>query len=225
MTDRYSRGISVPDAKLLVDYALNSSFQAYHVRSDRAGDNICIFGFSRGAFTARALAGMLQKVGLLPQCNLEQLPFAYAMYQKDDEAGRTLSSQFKETFSICVRVKFLGVWYVIRPTDQSSISFASSHRDTVDSTGLFPKHLPLSGSNTAIDFFRHALALDERRVKFIPSFWTGETPTAKQLNSGEEIERVEEVFFAGAHCGKLPFSPLQSVRYLRISFQMSGVDL
>ena len=44
---------------------------------DTQGDKICLFGFSRGAYTARALAGMLQKVGLLPMCNDAQLPFAY----------------------------------------------------------------------------------------------------------------------------------------------------
>ena len=44
-----------------------------------ANDKICIFGFSRGAYTARALAGMIHKVGLLPRCNHQQVPFAYAM--------------------------------------------------------------------------------------------------------------------------------------------------
>ena len=61
---------------------------------------------------------MLQKVGLLPQSNIEQLPFAYSMYARDDEEGLKLSMQFKRTFSIDVKVKFLGVWYVIRPIDQ-----------------------------------------------------------------------------------------------------------
>ncbi|KAF9645435.1 hypothetical protein BDM02DRAFT_3101283 [Thelephora ganbajun] len=184
----------------------------------RVGDQICIFGFSRGAFTARALAGMLQKVGLLPPCNLEQLPFAYAMYARDDEDGLKLSMQFKRTFSVDVRIKFLGVW------------------DTVQSVGLIPKHLPFSGSNNAILYFRHALALDERRVKFFPSFCTGGKPKQERTDtqvsehskatsdsSHHKIERrqrsgksyeyelhvnamtgpetnVEEVFFAGAHC-------------------------
>jgi hypothetical protein len=65
---------------------------------------------------------MLQKVGLLPQFNIEQLPFAYAMYARDDEEGLKLSMQFKRTFSIDVKVQFLGVWYVIAPIDQSPAS-------------------------------------------------------------------------------------------------------
>jgi hypothetical protein len=188
--------------------------QNYHV-----GDQICIFGFSRGAFTARALAGMLQKVGLLPQSNIEQLSFAYAMYARDDEDGLKLSMQFKRTFSIDVKIQFLGVW------------------DTVQSVGLVPKHLPFSGSNNAIVHFRHALSLDEHRVKFIPFFCTGkpkrdatdskasQPDDAASQNHRHKVERrqhsegsqaeeyenhvnaltgpdsdVEEVFFAGAHC-------------------------
>lgn len=94
------------------------NWEAHSTQSDHAGDQICIFGFSRGAFTARALAGMLQKVGLLPPCNTEQLPFAYSMYARDDEEGLKLSMQFKRTFSADVKIHFLGVWYVTRPIVQ-----------------------------------------------------------------------------------------------------------
>ena len=122
MADRYSRGIQVPDAQLLVDCPFDSfSPEAYRAQPDQVGDKICIFGFSRGAYTARALAGMLQKVGLLPSSKGDKLQSAYAMYERDDEEGRKLSAQFKQT-SIDVRVKFLGVWYVIRPPDLLPIS-------------------------------------------------------------------------------------------------------
>ena len=56
-------------------------------RLDKEGDKICIFGFSRGAYTARALAGMIHKVGLLPEGNEQQVPFAYRMFMQDDEKG------------------------------------------------------------------------------------------------------------------------------------------
>ena len=49
------------------------------------GDRISIFGFSRGAYTARALAGMLHKVGLLTPGNEEQIPFAYKMFARMDK--------------------------------------------------------------------------------------------------------------------------------------------
>lgn len=73
------------------------------------GDRICIFGFSRGAYTARALAGMLHCVGLLPRGNDEQVPFAYRIYKK--KGG--LAKKFKDTFCKSVDIEFLGVWSVL----------------------------------------------------------------------------------------------------------------
>ncbi|KAG8903116.1 hypothetical protein FRC01_009325, partial [Tulasnella sp. 417] len=120
------------------------------------GDRICLFGFSRGAYTARCLAGMLNKIGLLTPSNEEHIPFAYKHYidtsdkskDNDDSAQR-----FKETFSMSVKIDFVGVW------------------DTVASCGLFGRHLPFTASNQIIRTFRHALALDERRGKFKPNQW------------------------------------------------------
>ena len=55
---------------------------------------------------------MLQKIGLLPPSKFNQLNSAYDMYEKDDDEGRNASAQFKKT-CIDVKVKFLGVWYVM----------------------------------------------------------------------------------------------------------------
>ena len=123
------------------------------MRNYQAGDKICLFGFSRGAYTARALAGMIHKVGLLPVDNEQQIPFAYHMYCQDDEEGWRMSRAFKKAFSINVDIEFIGVW------------------DTVDSVGLVPRRLPFTKSSDNIKFFRHALSLDERRVRFKPSHW------------------------------------------------------
>jgi len=120
----------------------------------RAGDKICLFGFSRGAYTARALAGMLDKVGLLPKGNIQQVHFAYKAYTRTDKEGTRLAAGFKETFSQDVKVDFLGVW------------------DTVQSTGvLVSRSLPFTDSNTSIRIFRHALSLDERRARFRPKLY------------------------------------------------------
>ncbi|KAK0435300.1 hypothetical protein EV421DRAFT_1740357 [Armillaria borealis] len=127
----------------------------------RAGDRICIFGFSRGAYTARSLAGMIHKVGLLTPDNRQQVPFAYKMYTRTDEIGWCQSTAFKEAFCIDVPIEFVGVW------------------DTVDSVGLVPKRLPFTASNTIIRTFRHALSLDEHRAKFKANLWN--VPTTKDL--------------------------------------------
>jgi uncharacterized protein (DUF2235 family) len=111
-------------------------------------------GFSRGAYTARALAGFLYKAGLLPRGNQAQVPFAYKLYKREDEEGVKLCAGFKQTYCQDVKIEFLGVW------------------DTVASVGVFIKRtLPFTNSNRSIKTFRHALALDERRTKFQPNYY------------------------------------------------------
>ncbi|KAI6159255.1 hypothetical protein EDD17DRAFT_1613144 [Pisolithus thermaeus] len=144
-----------------------------------AGDKICLFGFSRGAYTARALAGMLHKVGLLPRDNHQQVPFAYKMYSKDDQEGWEQSTAFKKAFSIDVDVEFVGVW------------------DTVNSVGIIPRRLPFTRANNKIRFFRHALALDEHRVRFMPNFYNRSTDADKKLGvqKGEMPRSVKKFNF------------------------------
>ncbi|KZP18959.1 hypothetical protein FIBSPDRAFT_1045889 [Athelia psychrophila] len=129
----------------------------------REGDKICIFGFSRGAYTARALAGMLYKIGLLGKDNPEQVPFAYKLYKRTDKTGIQLSAGFKQTFCQNVNVEFLGVW------------------ETVSSVGvIMGKTLPFTNSNTSIKTFRQALALDEHRAKFLPNLYHRPAPNPSQ---------------------------------------------
>ncbi|KAG6904771.1 hypothetical protein DXG01_007302, partial [Tephrocybe rancida] len=134
------------------------------------GNKICIFrsslssispiltsarvqGSPAGVYTARSLAGMLHKVGLLPADNHQQVPFTYKMYTRADDIGWEQSNTFKLAFSSPVAIEFFGVW------------------DTVNSVGIFPKRLPFTTSNTIVRTFRHAIALDERRAKFKPNLW------------------------------------------------------
>ena len=105
------------------------------------GDRICIFGFSRGAYTARCLAGMIHKVGLLPPRNLQQIAFAYEFYKNDTEEGWNQAQDFKATFCTDVYTHFLGCF------------------DSVASVGFIPRRLPLSTTPTNKPrYFRHAMA-------------------------------------------------------------------
>ena len=74
------------------------------------------------------------------------------------------------------------------------LTFTSPCRDTVQSIGWVSKHLPFCGSNNAITHFRHALALDERRVKFIPSFYAGGKAERERADSkvSEDSESINE---------------------------------
>lgn len=67
-------------------------------------------GFSRGAYTARALAGMLHKIGLLPSDNQEQVTFAYKLYARTDPIGVELAKGFKKSFCTDVSINFVGLW-------------------------------------------------------------------------------------------------------------------
>jgi len=128
----------------------------------RQGDKICLFGFSRGAYIARALAGFLNKIGLLLKDNEEQVAFAYKLYKRTDTRGVKLASNFKKTFCRDVKIEFVGVW------------------DTVASVGILNgRTLPFTTSNDAIKTFRHALSLDERRVKFRPNMWHRPSPVTR----------------------------------------------
>ncbi|KAJ7785468.1 hypothetical protein B0H14DRAFT_3584296 [Mycena olivaceomarginata] len=176
-----------------------------------ANDRICIFGFSRGAYTARSLAGMIHKVGLLPADNHQQIPFAYKMYSNETDAGWVQSNAFKKAFSIDVDIEFVGVW------------------DTVNSVGLIPRRLPFTTSNTIVRTFRHAVSLDERRAKFKPNLWNRPNEKEQTLSisdqkaphpkpahhakkmSQHQLEQkyardrsqptdIDEVWFTGCHC-------------------------
>ncbi|KAH9178543.1 hypothetical protein EDB89DRAFT_954272 [Lactarius sanguifluus] len=150
------------------------------MRNYNAGDRVCLFGFSRGAYTARALAGMLHKVGLLSKDNTEQIPFAYQLYASDHPDDLDLVEGFKKTFCRNVPIDFVGVW------------------DTVASTGIIlSKTLPFAEVNTTIRVFRQALALDERRVKFIANYYHRDSETniaaASDLDPSSKEEQVSDV--------------------------------
>ena len=153
------------------------------------GDKIFMFGFSRGAFTARFLARMIATVGLLSKGNEELIPFAYRTYQEYETGGRFKSVQeaqdymtsFKTTF--CrhhARVHFLGLF------------------DTVSSVGYFDapfskkQYLP-SVLETA-SHVRHAVAIDERRCKFKAALLQQDS-----AHADSKTEDIKEVFFPGNH--------------------------
>ena len=156
------------------DAALGSSFDEhvlggykFLMRYYDPGDDIYFFGFSRGSYTARFLAEMLDFVGLLQPGNEELIRFAwktFAKWQKrkdftkeDKEEKHRLFAfmkAFRETFSRPVsRIKFMGLF------------------DTVNSVPMFENawmersKFPYTARTTA-RVIRHAVSIDERRAKF-----------------------------------------------------------
>ena len=153
-----------------------------------AGDNVFMFGFSRGAYTVRAVASLLKMYGLLPKGNEPFVPYAVRMLHSvnsTNERIRTnyfrLAQDFRETFDRVGRCRphFVGVW------------------DTVSSVGWIenPLHLPFTASNPEIGHGRHAVAIDERRAFFRTNLWW---PAATDEGTGPKDMR--QIWFPGVHC-------------------------
>jgi uncharacterized protein (DUF2235 family) len=104
------------------------------------GDNVFLFGFSRGAYTARALAGAVHMFGLLSPGNEGLIPYVIRLYAKRtrNAAGMThtfqVATEFKKTFCRDCQLHFVGVW------------------DTVSSVGWVwdPLKLPYTGQNPTL---------------------------------------------------------------------------
>ena len=156
-------------AWLLSDHVTDA--YRFLMRYYQKGDRIFIFGFSRGAYTARAVAAMITKVGLLTQGNEELIPFAWDIFRRHDNGD--VATGFKKTFSRDVPIHFLGLW------------------DTVSSVGWAwaPQHYQFTMNNPGVAIVRHAVALDERRAFFVQNLWGTNPPTD-----------LDQVWFPGVHC-------------------------
>jgi uncharacterized protein (DUF2235 family) len=153
------------------------------------GDRVFMFGFSRGAYTVRVLAGLLHQLGLLPEGAANLVPYAYRLFKaiRKDPKGKPGSywdvcDQFRWTFSRPMSgadedrrfpVHFVGVW------------------DTVSSVGWVwnPTTFPYTHKNPGIKFIRHAVSIDERRAFFRSNLFDA-TP-------GQDFKQG---WFPGAHC-------------------------
>lgn len=142
------------------------------------GDELFCFGFSRGAYTARALGGMLHCIGLLAKDELQGLPAAYQYYRTPPSKRNSLTYQQ----NIRPEIKLMGVWDTVGALGAPTPIL---RRFTKPLVGFFNTHLSPDIKNAY-----HALAIDERRGVFQPDLWTG------KINSDQT---VEQTWFAGVH--------------------------
>ena len=136
------------------------------------GDHVYLFGFSRGAFTARSLAGMIFKCGLLRAGQDNLIEYASKIYNTENNEG--VASGFLEAFGRRCPIRCIGVW------------------DTVESLVMNAgKRFHDATLNPEVSFGYHALAIDERREDFLPSPW--------DESRAIEGQTIEQVWFAGVH--------------------------
>jgi len=154
------------------------------------GDEIYFFGFSRGAYTVRSLAGFIRNCGILKPEFLHLVSEAYHLYR--DRSGIThpdsdLMKAFKKSYGIEqeTAIKFLGVWDTVGALGIPLSLFAWWNRK-------YQFHdVKLSSQ---IKFAYHALAVDEQRKSFAPTLWEVST---KQDAANTQVS--EQVWFPGTH--------------------------
>ncbi len=196
------------------------------VRVYDPGDQIYLFGFSRGAFTVRTLASLIAKCGVLDSDNMkttdamwEAVAAAYSVYRqgyrtrlwrvlhgKSEEAVKKAADDAMSDFKAKQRaqdadIRFIGVW------------------DTVDSVGG-PFHIA-DAINTFVHRFKfpdhklnpkikcavQALSIDDARAAFEPRLWEGR-------------EKVEQVWFAGVHANVGGGYPKQGMSLVSLDWMM-----
>jgi uncharacterized protein (DUF2235 family) len=145
------------------------------------GDSLFLFGFSRGAYTARCLAGMIAACGLPTQNFSDDLvETAFQAYRQRDKRQALLDT-LKDNHMFDARITMIGVW------------------DTVGSLGIpsvFGNVDPLlygfldTGLHPDVLSAYHGLAIDEKRAQFPPTLWTSD-PTDGQT--------IEQIWFSGVH--------------------------
>ena len=146
------------------------------------GDDLFLFGFSRGAYTARSVAGMIAVCGL-PTKNLNQECVDTAFQAYRDELNRAmLLNSLQEYAMDPAKIKMLGVWDTV---GSLGIPAAWGGIDAIQ-YGFLDTNLHPNVLNAY-----QALAIDEARAQFPPTLW--KDPFA----SGQT---VEQVWFCGVHC-------------------------
>ena len=185
---------------------------AWLSRRQQPGDDIYIFGFSRGAYTARSLAGLIRKCGLLNTVSRERIAAANALYRdKDAHPDGPRAQAFRAANSRETRIRFIGVW------------------DTVGALGVPLSQGPFSRGyyqwhdtelSKIVDCAYHAVATDEHRRDFDVTVWSRKPGNVD----------VEQRWFAGSHSdvggggGSEPLTGI-ALRWLQDKAESCGLTL
>jgi uncharacterized protein (DUF2235 family) len=147
------------------------------------GDELFLFGFSRGAYTARSVAGLIGWAGILHKADMDDFALLWESFKTRKMPNPTDARIYFPDRRTNVPIKCIGVW------------------DTVGALGI-PGHLnallaPLyefqdTDLGVHVENAFHALAIDEHRKEFVPTLWN-------QPPGAPAGQRLEQVWFAGAH--------------------------
>lgn len=200
---------------------LQNVVEAYRnlVFNYRPGDEIYIFGFSRGAHTARSLAGLIRSVGILDRDRIHMLPEAIRRYQNHSPSGHpdapdncafrwensrgvTTGNAEREwrklhhpesdlTEVVPLNIAYIGVWDTVGAMGVPSFLWISK---------LFNRKYAFHDFqlSSSVSSARHAIAIDERRATFPAAPWKN----LDELNARQQDETIlpyQQLWFPGDH--------------------------
>ena len=181
------------------------------------GDQIFLFGFSRGAYTVRSLAGLIGLLGLMQKADMDYFPQVYKIYMSREyrdvlvrgqdlaaakDALRKLfpegeangkNAELLQTVDNSRRtaIHFIGVWDTVGSlgVPYGPLSRIAASRYNFHDTDL----------SEAVNYAYQALAIDERRGAFPPTLWTRKEGRGALPEEQAHKQVLEQVWFAGCH--------------------------
>ncbi|CDZ79298.1 hypothetical protein BN59_03616 [Legionella massiliensis] len=160
----------------------------YLIHNYEVDDELFFFGFSRGAFTVRRLAGMIRCCGILRLNAIDKVEQAFALYnsRSSDSHPRAIEATlFRRSYAIAnlTPIKFIGVWDTVgalgNPLLFNKISMRKNTFHDYKLSGI-------------VENAYHAVAIDEQRLYFQPALW--------EKTEKDSHQQMEQVWFAGVHC-------------------------
>jgi uncharacterized protein (DUF2235 family) len=155
----------------------------YIVQNYSPGDEIFLFGFSRGAYTMRSLCGMINNCGILKRRHANLIENTFELYKRSGRANKPTggnSLAFRQAHAHPDNsVRFVGAWDTV-----GSMGIPISFLGLLDDRDEF--HDTEIGS--CVKVARHAMAIDEHRSDFAPTIW--------DRNANTDLVQA---WFAGAH--------------------------
>ena len=157
----------------------------YLAQQYEAGDEVYVLGFSRGAYTARSLVGMIRNCGLIyPKHLTLRVGMAYGIYRtRGDNVDSFTAKTFRAAFCREIKIKFIGVWDTVGALGipltvlkDVNMKFYEFHDTKLSSI---------------VENAYHALAIDEHRQDYMATLWNPDTAPQQKL---------EQRWFVGAHC-------------------------
>jgi uncharacterized protein (DUF2235 family) len=190
----------------------------YLVHNFEVGDKLFLFGFSRGAFTVRSLAGLIRTAGILAPSSASRIGDAFALYRSRDpsthprEIGPAL---FRRSHALqdITPIHFIGVWDTVGSLGNPLLVGKITPRNRFHDTKL-------SGH---VRYAYHALAVDELRQNFAPTLWQEQE---KQPDSPPQT--LEQRWFVGVHSdvgGGYPEQELSAIPLDWLRQKASDADL